>query len=84
MRRRPWHLPDAAITDEAAYLSRRRFLKALGLGGLAAGALSVGGRSLLDAARAQDDLVMPALGATKNDAFQDAGRALTPGWGGGR
>lgn len=78
MRRRPWHLPDAAITDEAAYLSRRRFLKALGLGGLAAGGLSLGGRSLLEAARAQDELVMPALQAAKNDAFADAGRALTP------
>lgn len=76
-RRRPWELPESAVTDEAVYLSRRRFLRALGLGGLAAGGLAVGGRGLLDGAWAQDE-PLPALAAPRSEAFADAGRPLTP------
>jgi sulfoxide reductase catalytic subunit YedY len=35
---RPWDLPDREITPESALLSRRRWLKRLGLGGIALGA----------------------------------------------
>src|SRR5260370_35845464 len=34
----PWNLPERAATPEAAVVSRRRWLKWLGLGGLAIGA----------------------------------------------
>jgi len=33
-----WRLPEAAATDEAAWLDRRAFIKSLGLGAIAAGA----------------------------------------------
>ncbi|MCO5167125.1 MAG: protein-methionine-sulfoxide reductase catalytic subunit MsrP [Planctomycetes bacterium] len=77
-RRRAWELPDPAVTDEAVYLSRRRFLRALGLGGLAAGGLALGGRHVVDAARAEDEPPRPALAAPRSEAFADAGRPLTP------
>ncbi len=76
-RRRPWERPDLSITDEAVYLSRRRFLRALGLGGLAAGGLALGGRRLLDEALAQDERPRAPLPAPRNEAFADAGRPLT-------
>lgn len=76
-RRRPWESRDLSITDEAVYLSRRRFLRALGLGGLAAGGLAVGGRRLLDEALAQDERPRAPLQAARNPAFAEAGRPLT-------
>ncbi|MEZ6188893.1 MAG: protein-methionine-sulfoxide reductase catalytic subunit MsrP [Planctomycetota bacterium] len=75
MPRTPWSLPEREITDEATYLDRRRFLKALGAGGLAAGGLAALGRGAFDRAFARDPL--PALGAPRNAAFADAGRPLT-------
>ena len=35
---RPWALPDSAATPEAAFRDRRRLIRAMGLGGLIAGA----------------------------------------------
>ncbi|MCA8920835.1 MAG: protein-methionine-sulfoxide reductase catalytic subunit MsrP [Planctomycetes bacterium] len=75
MPRKPWTLPDREITDEAHYLDRRRFLKALGVGGLAAGGLAGLGRGVFERAQASDPL--PELGAARNPAFADAGRPLT-------
>lgn len=67
------------VTDESVYLSRRRFLRAMGLGGLTAGGLALGGRGLLEHVRAQDvPPPQPALEAPRSPAFSDAGRALTP------
>lgn len=77
-RRKPdWELPESALTDETAYLSRRRFLKALGLGGLAATGLAYGGRALIDAAEAQDLPPLEPLSAELKPSFADAGRALS-------
>lgn len=67
------------VTDEAVYLSRRRFLRAMGLGGLTAGGLALGGRGLLEHVRAQDaPPPEPLLEAPRSPAFSDAGRPLTP------
>jgi sulfoxide reductase catalytic subunit YedY len=67
------------LTDEAVYLSRRRFLRAMGLGGLTAGGLALGGRGLLEHVRAQDvPPPEPLLAAPRSPAFADAGRPLTP------
>jgi sulfoxide reductase catalytic subunit YedY len=77
-RRRPWELPESALTDEQVYLNRRRFLQALGAGGLAATGLALGGRALLDRAEAQDEVVPPALAAPRAAAWADPGRPLTP------
>jgi methionine sulfoxide reductase catalytic subunit len=77
-RRRPdWELPERDLTDESVYVSRRRFIKAVGLGGLAAGGLALGGRSLQEAAWAQDMPVLPKLTATLNTAYADAGRPVS-------
>ena len=75
-RRRPWELPESSVTDEAVYLSRRRFVQALGLGGLSAAGLAWAGRGL---ARAQEPPLIerPPLKATRNPAFTNAGRPPT-------
>lgn len=75
MSRKPWIVPDREITDESVYLNRRRFMKAVGLGGLAAGGFAALGRGVFERALAEEPL--PALEATRNPAFADAGRPLT-------
>ena len=63
---KPWELPESAVLSEADYLSRRRFLKSIGLG---AGAL-LGG-----------SLVRGATGgfpSTANEAFKGEGLDQTP------
>ena len=76
MSRRTWR--EAPLTDEQTWHDRRRFLQALGLGGLAAGGLALGGRALLEPLLAQEPPPPPpALPAAKNAAFADAGRAIT-------
>jgi len=77
-RRKPWELPESAVTDERVFWSRRRFVKALGLGGLSAAGLAVGGRSLLERTFAEEPLPpMDPLEAAANPAWDDAGRELT-------
>lgn len=72
-----WELPESALTDEQAYLNRRRFLAALGLGGLSAGALAIGGRNLIEQAAAQDAPALAKLSAQRNPAYAVAERAQT-------
>lgn len=76
-RRRDWELPERAVTDEGIYLSRRRFLKTVGVGGLLAGGVALGGRSWLEATWAEDLPPLAKLTASKNPAYADAGRAIT-------
>lgn len=77
-RRKSWELPDSALTDEQVYLSRRRFVKALGAGGLLAVGASLGGRRLLQSGWAQEPLPdMPPLAGAPNPVFADAGRAVS-------
>lgn len=75
-----WQLPESEATSEAVFRDRRRILKQMGLGAIAAaGALSP------LRAFAQDELPAPPapLGPpfpdfTKPDKFKDAGRKITP------
>lgn len=78
-RRKPeWELPESALSDEEAYLNRRRFLQALGLGGISAAGLAFGGRSLIETAFAgEPPKVMPKLAAVKNPAYAVKERKLS-------
>ncbi|RMG16611.1 MAG: protein-methionine-sulfoxide reductase catalytic subunit MsrP [Planctomycetota bacterium] len=76
-RRRPWDRGAGPLTDAEVYFSRRRFVKALGLGGLAAGGLAWGGRRLVEVAVAEEAAKTPPLKAPRNPAYADAGRPLT-------
>jgi methionine sulfoxide reductase catalytic subunit len=78
-RRKPeWELPEGALSDEEAYLNRRRFLQALGLGGISAAGLALGGRTLFETALAgEPPKPMPKLAATKNAAYAVKERKLS-------
>ncbi|MBL4846557.1 MAG: protein-methionine-sulfoxide reductase catalytic subunit MsrP [Planctomycetes bacterium] len=78
-RRKPeWELPESALTDEQAYLNRRRFIQALGLGGLSAASLAFGGRGLFETAFAGEPIPpMPKLAAKKNPAYTVTERKLS-------
>jgi sulfoxide reductase catalytic subunit YedY len=75
-RHESWELSESAVTDEAVYLSRRRFVKALGLGTLSAAGLVWTGRQI---ARAQEPglLELPELKAARHPEHSDLGRPLT-------
>lgn len=72
-----WELPESRATDEAAYWSRRRFLRALGAGSIAATGLAVGGRALLDEAIAQEAAKLAKLKAKLNAKYKGVGRTQT-------
>ena len=72
-----WELPESQATDEDAYLNRRRFLTALGVGGLTASGLALGGRSLLEATYAGEAKTQEKLKAKLNAAYKGAGRKQT-------
>ena len=78
-RRKPeWELPESALTDEQAYLSRRRFIQALGLGGISAAGLALVGRSLVETAFAgEPPKPLATLDALKNPAFTVPERQLS-------
>ncbi len=76
-RRPDWALPERAATDEAAHATRRRFLRALGLGGLSAAGLALGGRELERAVASRGLPVQPPLPAPRNGAVPRAGRPPT-------
>lgn len=78
-RRKPeWELPEGALSSEEAYLNRRRFLKVLGLGGVSAAGLALGGRSLFETATAgEPPKQMPKLAAKKNPAYLVKERKLS-------
>ena len=42
LKRAGWHLPESAATDEQVYLNRRQWLKKMGIGGIASGAIASG------------------------------------------
>ena len=46
LRKRPWHLPESALTDEQTWLDRRQIVKGLGLGTLLAGSGVLGASAL--------------------------------------
>ena len=72
----PWQMSERTITPEAAFFSRRRFLKTLVGVGIAGSALP-----LLGCQKPPSDenpiIGVKALKATPNSAFTDAGRAVT-------
>jgi methionine sulfoxide reductase catalytic subunit len=82
---RPWDLPQRDVTPQEALLSRRTWLKRLGLGGLALGAAGGGlwwafrpGSDTEVLAPRQDDPVGATLYPARPDRrFRDAGRPLT-------
>ena len=73
IRRPSWHLPDSAATDEEVFFNRRDFLKAMGIGGLMAGGLSV--PSFAEETTPTSTLPLPAY--ARNPKCADAGRAMT-------
>ncbi|GJM27218.1 MAG: protein-methionine-sulfoxide reductase catalytic subunit MsrP [Phycisphaerae bacterium] len=73
IRRPSWYLPDSAATDEAAFLNRRDFLKALGFGGLMAGGLAA--PSFAQGPTPTAELALPEF--VRNPKFADVGRAIT-------
>jgi methionine sulfoxide reductase catalytic subunit len=91
LRRREWGIPESQVTSEAAFFDRRAFLRSLGLGGIAAGALLSG---CLDVSRLRAADTDPPEGgprvdpdppggkalypARRNPAFADGGRPLSP------
>lgn len=76
-RRRGWR--EERATDEQAWIGRRRFLAALGLGGLSAAGLGLGGRALVEPLLAgEPPPPPPPLPARRDERFADAGRAITP------
>ena len=76
-RRQAWELAGNPITDHDAYLTRRRFLAALGMGGLAGAVLARGGRAFLERRLVREVHDMPPLAAARSAGFRDAGRALS-------
>ncbi|MGE0710641.1 MAG: protein-methionine-sulfoxide reductase catalytic subunit MsrP [Planctomycetota bacterium] len=77
-RRKPdWELPESAITCERAWLDRRRFLAALGLGALSAGSLALTGRRLLSEAAAEDGPDQPKLVAPRSELYTVPERKLS-------
>ncbi len=74
---RDWETPESQATEEEAYLNRRRFLTALGVGGLTASGLALGGRSLIEDVHAQEAAKQAKLAATANKAYVSAGRKQT-------
>lgn len=78
MTRKRWWAAQR-VTDEAAWGNRRRFLAALGLGGLSAAGLGLGGRALVEPLFAgEPPPPLPPLPAPRNPKFADPGRAITP------
>lgn len=77
-RKRSWESVGGRPTDESAFVERRRFLAALGLGGLAASVTALGSRRWLEARLVHDVEDMPALDAPRSARWSDGGRALTP------
>ncbi len=77
-RRPAWALRESEATPESAHGDRRRFLRALGLGGLSAAGLALGGRALQRRAEERGLPVAPALHARRNADVPRAGRAPTP------
>jgi sulfoxide reductase catalytic subunit YedY len=84
--RGPFDLPAREITPESALMSRRRWLKRLGLGAVGAAAVGAGGAGLLWWTGGSDDDVadsgktdIPAdlFPAARNPKFQEADRPLT-------
>ena len=73
IRRTSWRLPDSAATDEEVFFDRRDFLKAMGIGGLMAGGLSV--PSFAEKTTTTSSLPLPAY--ARNPKFADVGRAMT-------
>lgn len=70
-----WFLPEHCTTDETAYRSRRRFLEALGLGGLAMAVPAWAQRGRSGPPRPHGVVPFPDYG--RNPRFADAGRPLT-------
>src|SRR5690349_381604 len=83
---RPWDLPAREVTPESAVLSRRRWLRRLGLGAVGLTAVGAGVGGLLWWNGGSDDDVVgagrndaPADGfpAARNPAFAEVDRPLT-------
>ena len=77
-RRRSWEAVASRETDETAFRSRRRFLAALGLGGLSAAVLARAGRAVAERALVREAHDMPVLRASRAERYADAGRPLSP------
>jgi len=73
LKRPSWLLPETAATDEALFLDRRAFLKAVGIGGMIAGGLS--GPSFAQGPMPTANLPLPKH--MRNPKFANVGRAIT-------
>lgn len=71
IKRPGWHLPDREATPESVYLNRRRFLAAMGAGGLALAGYTPG----VAAQSARPGPPLPDF--ERNPEFADAGRPLS-------
>src|SRR5690606_7062360 len=74
-RSRGWELPERLATPEHVYLNRRQLMLAAGAG--AATVAVLGGTGLRSALGAQDDPSAHLYPVKTNEAFKDAGRAIT-------
>ena len=82
---KPWQLSNLAVTSEAAFLNRRRFIKSLVGAGIGASVTSVAGcqkgSAMKSAAPISPELAAtlgtPLNSASPNPAFVDVGRAMT-------
>ena len=72
-KRPAWAIAETLATPESVYLDRRRILAGMGLGGIAAAALSM----MPTAARGADDPTADLYPAMRNEAFK-LDRELTP------
>ena len=88
-----WRIAERQATPEPVYLDRRRVVAGLGLGGVALGGLALGGGRALAAALEEEGgdgavATTPAVGdrfadrfpAARNDATEDAIRAMRAAW----
>jgi methionine sulfoxide reductase catalytic subunit len=73
VRKRDWELPEALITPEPVFISRRQFVAGTGLLAIAAATgLALATRGTAAAAGP------PLYPAPRNPAYADAGRPVTP------
>jgi methionine sulfoxide reductase catalytic subunit len=66
-----WNIPENEVTPENLFVNRRKFLQAMGIGGLMVATLPN------CRAEAINELMPPLPGYTTNPSFTDAGRELT-------
>jgi len=64
-----WRIPERLVTPEEAYLNRRRFLKTLGLGAMAVGALGCRPADERTVYRKDSLLVVPDAPSPNNDLY---------------